>query len=70
MEQTQWLPVVEFDGIEFVVDVEGRRFRSSIDPDESVGFYSERGRNMIRAMIGTQWHAWTPREVVERELVV
>ena len=70
MEQTEWLPVVEFDGVEYVVDVVERRFRSPIDPDDGIGFYSEKGRQMVAAMVGTEWRAWTPREVVEEELVV
>jgi len=71
MDETEWLPVVEFDGVEYVVDVAGgRRFRSCIDPDDSIGFYSEKGRQMVEAMVGTEWRAWMPREVVERELVV
>ena len=70
MEQTEWLPVVEFDGVEYVVDVVARCFRSRIDPGEGVGFYSEKGREMVQAMIGSEWKVWMPREVVEKELVV
>lgn len=66
MEETEWLPVVEFDGVEYVVDVGERRFRSCIDPDDGVGFYSAKGREMIQAMVGTRWRAWMPREVVEQ----
>jgi len=70
--ETEWLPVVEFDGVDYVVDVVGRCFRSRIDPDDSVGFYSEEGRRMVQAMVGTEWRVWMPREVVDgqAELVV
>ena len=70
MEETEWLPVVEFDGVEYVVDVAGGRFRSRIDPDDGFGFYSDRGREMVAAMVGTVWRVWMPREVVTSEQVV
>lgn len=69
MEESEWLPVVEFDGLEYVVDVAGRRFRSRIDPDEGVGFYSEKGREMVQAMVGSEWRVWMPREAVEGVVV-
>lgn len=69
MEQTEWLPVVEFDGQEFVVDVAARAFRRCNKPAKEIGFYSTEGRAMMRAIVGTQWHGWMPREAVE-ELVV
>jgi len=69
---TEWLPVVELDGVEYVVDIANRAFRQRCDRDISVGFYSEQGREMVRAMAGMEWGMWTPREVwkAQRELVV
>lgn len=63
----EWLPVVEFDGVEYVVDVLNRTFRLCRDPDDDVSFYSQQGRAMVEAMAGTEWRAWTPREVWEKE---
>lgn len=59
MEETEWLPVVKFDdGAEFIIDIEARLFRSSSDPEENVGFYSEKGREMVKAMVGNEWRGW------------
>ena len=67
-----WLPVVEFDGVRYVVDVENRRFGQFDDPECGVDFHSDKGREMARAMVGCQWRAFTTRDVWEtgRELVV
>jgi hypothetical protein len=70
MEQTEWLPVVEFDGVEYVVDVAAREFRPCAEPNDGVGFHSEKGRGMVAAMVGTEWRVWMPSEVVEGEIVV
>jgi hypothetical protein len=42
------------------------------DPTEIVAFHSDEGREMVRAMAGAEWRAWTPRDAwdVEREMVV
>jgi len=52
---------VEFDGVEYVVDVQNRRLGQLLDPSEIVAFYSDEGREMVRAMAGKDWQAWTPR---------
>jgi len=62
----EWLPVVELDGIEFVVDFANRAFRQHCDPNSSVCFHSEHGRDMVQAMVGTAWRTFTPREVWEK----
>lgn len=68
---TEWLPVVEFEGVEYVVDVQNRRFRLLLAPTEIVAFHSDEGQEMVRAMTGTEWRAWTPRERLDhREGVV
>ena len=67
-----WLPVVEFSGVEYVVDIGSRAFRQRRDSRQSVGFYSKAGRAMVAAMIGTEWRAFTPKGLwqSEPELVV
>ena len=71
MEETEWLPVVEFAGVEYVVDVQNRCFGQLLEPTESVAFYSDEGREMVRAMAGMDWRAWAPRgRLDDREGVV
>jgi len=62
----EWLPVVELDGIEFVVDFAKRAFCPHGDPNNSVSFHSEQGRVMVQAMVGAAWRVSTPREVWEK----
>jgi len=62
-----WLPVVEFAGVQYVVDVENRRFGEFDDPDCGVEFHSDQGREMARAMIGREWRAFTPRALWENQ---
>ena len=66
----EWVPVVELDGIEFVVDFANRAFRQRSDPHRWVCFHSERGQEMIKAMVGAAWRAFTPREVWEKVAMV
>jgi hypothetical protein len=65
MEQTEWLPVVEFEGVEYVVDVAAREFRPCDDAGSEIGFHSEKGRRIVQAMVGTEWRVWMPREIFE-----
>jgi len=66
-ETMDWLPVVEVDGIDYVVDVGSRQFRPLHEPAEGIGFRSEKGREMRRAIMGRQWLAFVPRELLEGE---
>lgn len=52
---SELLPVVNFGGTEFLVDIDCREFRHVDEQESTVSFYSEQGRRMIRAMAGTQW---------------
>lgn len=65
--EIDWLPVVKFNGVEYMVDIENRTFRQRLDPNSRVSFYSDRGREMVKAMTGRQWWAFTPRELWEKE---
>jgi len=66
-ETMDWLPVVEVDGIDYAVDVGSRRFRPLHDPTEGIGFRSEKGQEMRRAIRGRQWLAFVPRELLKAE---
>lgn len=68
-DKTEWLPVVEFESIEYVVDVQNRRFGRLADPVESVVFHSGEGGEMVKTMSGTEWRAWISR-ADDREGVV
>jgi hypothetical protein len=52
---SELLPVVDFGGSEFLVDIDRREFRRVDEEESTVSFYSEQGRRMIRAMAGTEW---------------
>ena len=65
--EIDWLPVVSFNGVEYMVDIENRAFRQCLDSNSRVSFYSDRGREMVKAMTGRQWRAFTPRELWEKE---
>jgi hypothetical protein len=64
---TEWLPVVDFDGDQYVVDFEVRAFRRFRDPTSAVSFYSDAGRQMTKAMMGTEWSTFTARELWEKK---
>lgn len=64
---TDWLPVVDFDGDQYVVDFEVRAFRRFRDPKSAVSFYSDAGRHMTKAMMGTEWRVFTARELREKK---
>jgi len=66
----EWLPVVELGGIELVVDFVNRAFRQRSDPNRSVRLHAERGHEMVKAVVGAAWRAFTPREVWEKAGVV
>jgi hypothetical protein len=59
MEDTRgWLPVGEFDGTQFFVDVESREFRDVDDPENVVDMHSEEGRRMVEEMAGMEWRVF------------
>jgi hypothetical protein len=49
-----------------VVDIEQRQFRQLYSPDVGVSFHSQRGRQMVKAMLGTGWRAFTPRHISKK----
>lgn len=71
MEETEWLPVVEFNGVEYAVDVHNKCLGRLLDPTEIVAFHSDEGREMVKTRAGMEWQVWTPRETLDdREGVV
>ena len=49
------LPLVEWEGREFLVDVAGREFRNVDDAGDFIDMHSPQGRVIVRQMEGTQW---------------
>ncbi len=64
---TEWLPVVDFSGAQYVVDIEHRQFRRFDNPTSGISFYSDAGRQMTEAMAGTEWRVFMARELWERK---
>ena len=57
-EQARWLPVVEWDGREFLVDVDRRQFRNVNDASDFIGMHSPQGRAMVRQMQDVEWRVF------------
>ena len=57
-ENARLLPVAEWDGREFLVDVDARQFRNVDDADDSIAMHSPHGREIVTQMQGTQWRAF------------
>ena len=57
-KDAQLLPVVEWDGREFLVDVDGRRFRNVNDAGDFIGMHSPQGRAIVRQMQDAGWRVF------------
>ena len=57
-KDAQLLPVVQWDGREFLVDVDGRRFRSVNDAGDFIDMHSPQGRAIVRQMQDTEWRVF------------
>jgi len=57
-EEARLLPVVEWAGREFLVDVVGRRFTNVNDPDEFIDMHSAQGRAIVRQMQDAEWRVF------------
>jgi len=57
-QDAKLLPVVELNGTEYVIDIERREFREAHCPQNSVGMHTEQGRQMVKAMSGTEWRTF------------
>ena len=54
-ENAKLLPVIEIHEIEYFVDIDCRQFRAVNDIGNTVGFYTMHGRDMVKAMMDTEW---------------
>jgi hypothetical protein len=57
-DNARLLPVVQWDGREFLVDVEARQFRNMNDASDSIGMHSPQGRAIVRQMQDAEWRAF------------
>lgn len=69
-EDEPLLPVIEWGGQEFLVDVANRQFRNVNDADDFIGMHSSQGRAMLRQMQNTQWHVFAVDSNGQREGMV
>jgi len=49
-EEARLLPVIQWDGREFLVDVDARQFRNVNDAGEFIDMHSPQGRTMVKQM--------------------
>ena len=57
-EEARLLPVIEWKGREFLVDVDSRQFRNVNDAGDSIGMHSPRGRAIVRQMQDAEWRVF------------
>ena len=57
-EDARLLPVIQWDGREFLVDVGARRFRNVDDAGDFIDMHSPQGRAMVRQMQGAEWRVF------------
>jgi len=57
-EDAQLLPVIQWAGREFLVDVDARRFRDIDDAGDFVDMHSKKGREIVRQMQDTEWRVF------------
>jgi len=54
-EEARLLPVIQWEGREFLVDVGRRQFRNVNDTHDFIGMHSPQGRTMVKQMQDTEW---------------
>ena len=57
-EDARLLPVIQWDGREFLVDVGARRFRDINDAGDFVDMHSKQGREIVRRMQDAEWRVF------------
>jgi len=57
-KDAQLLPVIQWEGKEFLVDVDTRRFRNVNDTGDSIDMHSPEGRAIVRQMQDTGWRVF------------
>jgi hypothetical protein len=57
-EDARLLPVIEWQGREFLVDVEARQFRNVNNVNDFIGMHSPQGRLILGQMQDTDWRVF------------
>ena len=57
-EDAQLLPVIQWDGREFLVDVGARRFRNVNDAGDFIDMHSPQGRTMVEQIQDAEWRVF------------
>ena len=57
-EDARLLPVIQWAGREFLVDVAARRFRNINDMGEFVDMHCPQGREIVRQMQDAEWRVF------------
>ena len=57
-ESARLLPVIQWAGREFLVDVSARRFRDINDAGDFVDMHSKKGREIVGQMQGAEWRVF------------
>ena len=57
-ESARLLPVIQWAGREFLVDVGARRFRNVDDAGDFIDMHSQRGREIVRQMQDVEWRVF------------
>jgi len=52
------LPVVEWEGREFLVDVDARQFRHVDDTSDFIAMHSPQGRAIVKQMQDAEWRVF------------
>ena len=52
------LPVIQWEGRDFLVDVDSRQFRNLNNAHDSVGMHSPQGRAIVRQMQDAEWRVF------------
>lgn len=57
-ESARLLPVIQWNGREFLVDVDRRQFRHVNDAGDFIDMHSPQGREIVRQMQDVEWRVF------------
>jgi hypothetical protein len=56
--ESRLLPITEYHGVQYLVDIENRQFRKFPNGQVRIPFRSEQGQAMVKAMLGEEWRSY------------
>ena len=57
-DDAQLLPVIQWHGRKFLVDIDARQFRNVNDATDFIDMHSPQGRAMVRQMQSAEWRVF------------